>query len=172
MGGVDLADMRCLHGNSTKMGQNRWWLILFFYLLDVGTSSALVLYNELVKIRLQLPAQHTAMNIVQFKMKLKEDLVGRSIDNVFESGGGGGEQHTPVHIEGGVQLRCAYCALMSRMRRTWYQCAGCGVPLCSIGNGKVGDCYTIAHETAKRQELVCKKYDKMKKRNMRQQDNN
>jgi hypothetical protein len=58
------------------------------------------------------------MNIVQFKMKLVEDLVGRSIDNLFESGGGGGgEQHTPVHIEGGVQLWCTYCALMSRMHR-------------------------------------------------------
>jgi Transposase IS4 len=25
MGGVDLADMRRLHGNSTIKGQNRWW---------------------------------------------------------------------------------------------------------------------------------------------------
>jgi hypothetical protein len=79
----------------------------FFYLLDVGTSNTLVLYNESVKIRLQQPAQHTPMNIVQFKMKLVEDLVGRSIDNLFESGGGGGEQHTPVHIKGGVRSRCA-----------------------------------------------------------------
>ena len=45
MGGVDLADMRRLHCNSTVMCQNRWWLKLFFYLLDVGTSNALVLYN-------------------------------------------------------------------------------------------------------------------------------
>ena len=53
MGGVDLADMRRLHCNSTIMGQNRWWLKLFFYLLDVGTSNALVLYNESMKSRLQ-----------------------------------------------------------------------------------------------------------------------
>jgi hypothetical protein len=113
------------------------------------------------------------MNIVQFKTKLVEDLVVRSIDNLFESRGGGGVQHTPVHIEGGVRSRFAYCALMSRKHRTRYQCAGCGVPLCSIGNGKVDDnCFTIAHETAERQELVCKKYDEIKKRNRRQQDNN
>jgi hypothetical protein len=80
----------------------------FFYLIDVGTSNALVLYNELVKIRLQPPAQHTPMNIVQFKMKLVEDLVGRSINNLFESGARGGEQHNPVHIKGGVLLGCAY----------------------------------------------------------------
>jgi hypothetical protein len=30
MGGVDLADMRRLHCNSTFMGQKRWWLKLFF----------------------------------------------------------------------------------------------------------------------------------------------
>jgi hypothetical protein len=95
----------------------------------------------------------TPVNIVHFKMKLVEDLVGRSINNIFESGGGGGgEQHTPAHIKGGVQPRCAYCALMSRMHRTRYQCAGCGVPLCSIGNRKVDNyCFTIAHETVERQ---------------------
>jgi hypothetical protein len=98
------------------------------------------------------------MNIIQFKMKLVKDLVGRSIDNLFESRVGGGEQHTPVHIEGGVRSRCAYCALMSRMRRTGHQYAGCGVPLCSIGNGKVDKkCFTIAHETAERQGVGLQK---------------
>jgi hypothetical protein len=59
------------------------------------------------------------------------------------------------------------------MCRTWYQCAGGGVPLCSIGNGKVdNDCFKIAHETEDRREMVCKIYDKMKKRNRRQQGNN
>jgi hypothetical protein len=59
MGGVDLADMRRLHCNSTIMGQNRWWLKLFFYLLDVGTSNALVLYNESVRMRLPQTTTHT-----------------------------------------------------------------------------------------------------------------
>jgi Transposase IS4 len=30
MGGVNVADMRRLHCSSTIMGQNRWWLKLFF----------------------------------------------------------------------------------------------------------------------------------------------
>jgi hypothetical protein len=33
MGGVDLADMRGLHCNSTRMGQNCWWLKLFSFCL-------------------------------------------------------------------------------------------------------------------------------------------
>jgi hypothetical protein len=114
------------------------------------------------------------MNIVQLKIKLVEDLVGRSINNLFESGGQRtAEQHTPVHIADGVWPWYAYCALMSKMHRTRYQCAGCGVPLCSIGNRKVeDDCFTIAHETEYQREMVCKKYDKMKKIKRRQQQNN
>jgi DNA polymerase III epsilon subunit-like protein len=171
MGGVDLADMRRLHCNSTIMGQNRWWLKLFFYLLDVGTSNALVLYNESMKMRLET-AQYTPINIVQFKMQLVEDLVGKSINDLFESGGterGGGEHHTPIHIVGGVRPRCAYCSMLSRFRRTRYQCAGCGVPLCSIGNGRVeDDCFTAAHETEDRRQMVCKRYQEVQKRYKKQ----
>jgi hypothetical protein len=132
-------------------------------LLVVGTSNALVLYNESVKSCLQQETTtHTPVNIVEFKIKLVEDLVGRSIDNLFDSEGGGGEQHTPVRIEGGQRSWCAYCALISRTRRTRIQCAGCDVPLCSIGNGRVGDdCFTLAHENKDRREMVCRKYDEI-----------
>lgn len=36
MGGVDLADMVRLHCSSTIMGQNRWWLKLFFICSTLG----------------------------------------------------------------------------------------------------------------------------------------
>ena len=89
------------------------------------------------------------------------------MDELFESGGSGRvEQHTAVKIEGGLRLRCAYCAPMSRMRKTRYQCVGCGVPLCSIGNGRVDDdCFTQAHETEDRRQMVAKKYLEMQKYN-------
>ena len=105
------------------------------------------------------------MNIVQFKMKLVEDLVGNRIDRVFETQRGGCDQHTPVHLANEVRSLCVFCALMSRQRRTRYQCAKCGVPLCSIGNGRVQeDCFTVAHETEEKLDLVCKKHVEMKKR--------
>jgi hypothetical protein len=81
MGGVDLADMRRLHCNSTIMCQNRWWLKLFFYLLDVGTSNALILYHELAKMLRRTDETYTPINIVDFKMQLVEGLVGRLIDS-------------------------------------------------------------------------------------------
>jgi hypothetical protein len=164
MGGVDLADMRRLHCNSTIMGQNRWWLKLFFYLLDVGTSNALVLYNESAKIRLP-PEKFTAMNIVDFKMHLIEGLVGKSMDDLLLEGEEMDVIHEPVKMDDGVRMRCAFCALWSRMRRTRYQCRSCGVPLCSIGSGKVqDDCFTHAHESEKMKDFVWKKYQEMQKR--------
>jgi hypothetical protein len=162
MGGVDLADMRRLHCNSTNMCQKRWWLKLFFYLLDVGTSNALVLHNEPARMQATDEMAYSHMNIVDFKMQLVESLVGRWMDNqdVVEE-----VEHVPVHIPGGIWSRCAYCALLSQTRRTRYKCIGCGVPLwCSIGSGKVdNDCFAQAHETKERQILVCKKYQAMQK---------
>lgn len=165
MGGVDLADMRRLHCNSTIMGQNRWWLKLFFYLLDVGTSNALVLHKEFLKNRRGGDGK-AAMNIVQFKMLLVEGLVGKSMDALMQTPSEN-DQHVLIQIEDGVRSRCAYCALMSKgTPRTRYQCAACGVPLCAVGSSphKV-DCFALAHETNDRREMVLKKYLEMQKRN-------
>jgi hypothetical protein len=140
----------------------RWWLKLFFYLLDVGTSNALVLHNKFARMRATDEMVYSPMNIVDFKMQQVESLVGKWMDNqdVVEE-----VEHVPVHIPGGIRSRCAYCALLSRTHRTRYKCIGCGVPLCSIGSGKVdNNCFAQAHETKERQILVCKKYQAMQKR--------
>ena len=79
MGGVDLADMRRLHCNSTIMGQNCWCLKLFFYLLDVGTSNSLVLF-KLAKER-----QADKMLIVEFKAELVKSFVGQRLFRIPES---------------------------------------------------------------------------------------
>jgi hypothetical protein len=108
--------------------------------------------------------KYTPMNIVDFKMQLVEGLVGRLIDS--RSGQEEVVEHTPVKIQGEVHSWCAYCTLLLRTRSTRYKCLGCGVPLCSIGSGKVVDnCFALAHETVVEwRELVCKKYVAMQKR--------
>jgi hypothetical protein len=167
MGGVDLADMRRLHCNSTIMGQNRWWLKLFFYLLDVGTSNALVLYNE-SKQRHRGAAGNSRMNIVQFKMKLVEDLAGVNLNGMFQDTADAEQKHTPIHVKEGSRSMCSYCALRGIFRRTRYQCAACGLPLCSIGSGKVErDCFTLAHENEATRALVTERHAEMKKRDRR-----
>ena len=76
MGGVDLADMRRLHCNSTIMGQNRWWLKLFFYLLDVGTSNSLVLY------KLAKGSSADSLSIVEFKELLVQSFLGSRMESI------------------------------------------------------------------------------------------
>jgi hypothetical protein len=105
----------CRPCNSTIMCQNRWWLKLFFYLLDVGTSNALVLYNKLKKMRTPTNGTFTPMNMVTFKMELVEGLVGRWMDS-SQAGQPQVVEHVPMHIQGSVWSRCAYCASLSQTR--------------------------------------------------------
>ena len=165
MGGVDLADMRRLHCNSTIMCQNRWWLKLFFYLLDVGTSNALVLHNEAMKAK--NPETYKVTNIVDFKMEVIKSLVGDRIMNENEFGDGEAPHLLTRSTETNLpQRRCANCALQFRPpTRTRYECKGCGgVPLCASGNGVVAnDCFVEAHASEEMRILVCKKYGQMQK---------
>ena len=153
MGGVDVADMRRLHCNSTIMGQNRWWLKLFFYLLDAGTSNALVIYNEAMK------AKQGPLNIADYKTKVVEALVGR----ILKEGGDntGAPEHTMIQIANGERQRCSYCAATGLYHRTRYMCEGCGVPYCSIGSGKTGqDCFAMAHDNEHIRQLCVQKYQR------------
>jgi Transposase IS4 len=127
MGGVDVADMRRLRCNSTVMGQNRWWLKLFFYLLDAGTSNALIVYNEAMQEK-----QHP-YNIVDDKSKVVEALVGDKIKTVV--GNIGDAHHSLISIPNGERQRCIYCFLLGKQCRTRFMCDGCRVPYCSIGSG-------------------------------------
>jgi hypothetical protein len=158
MGGVDLADMRRLHCNSTIMGQNRWWLKLFFYLLDVGTSNALVLYKEATK------PKNDKMTIVEFKTKLVESFQGEKLRITAPKAD---EVHTMEKTN--ARHICAYCSLFSQRRRTRFRCSHptCKVPLCSVGaaTGRVGeDCFALCHDNQGIRSAVVKKYEAMKKK--------
>ena len=122
MGGVDIADMQRLHCSSTIMGQNRWWLKLFFYLLDVGTSNALAIYNE------EMKGKQDPLNIVEFKTRLVEFLQGQKMRDIAR------EQdkvikHAMVKLPGNNRQRCSYCALTGTHSCTRFMCEGCGMPL-------------------------------------------
>ena len=147
------------HNNSTIMGPIRWWLKLFFHLLDVGTSNALVLYNESLK-EAGRPI-HEKMTLVDFKLKLIEGFVGTKITSVVPVPRN--VEHVPERRNS--RNRCAYCALfLARQTRTRFWCAACNVPLCSVGSGHVDqDCFTLCHQSDMMKNLVIKKYAAMKK---------
>jgi Transposase IS4 len=109
MGGVDLANMQRLHCNSTIMGQNRWWLKLFFYILDAGTSNALILFKEAME------GKNKDMTIVEFKSKLVESLMGTKIGRIDQP-------MKMVHKSQRTDSRflCAYCAFFGENKRTTF----------------------------------------------------
>jgi hypothetical protein len=98
MGGVDLADQIRLHCNSTLKGLHRWWLKLFFYQLDVGTSNALVLYNQ---------ATNRSESIVNFKKEIIKAFVGHKLEIVIPREPR--VEHTL--IRGEACRTCVYCQM-------------------------------------------------------------
>jgi len=72
MGGVDLADQTRLHCNSRIKDLHRWWLKLFFYQLDVGTSNVMVVYNQATGNSYILPLTRTAMIVLLLHMQMNK----------------------------------------------------------------------------------------------------
>jgi hypothetical protein len=152
--------MRRLHCNSTIMGQNRWWLKIFFYLLDVGTANALVLYREAISLT-PTAEDDSKITIAEFKKKLVMGLVGPRLAIV----------HRPIATHELVRTtrrhNCAYCALNSNQRRTRYKCAhpDCNIPLCSMGTGKTDtDCFALSHCNEMIRKATVTKFHVMLKR--------
>ena len=103
MGGGDVTDMQQLHCTPTIMGHNRWWLKLFFYMLDVGTSNVLLIYNEAMK------ENQSPLNIVEFKTRLIE-LLGAKVGKLGTKKNDGVE-HALVKIPGKYHQRCSIIVL-------------------------------------------------------------
>ena len=61
--------------------------ILFFYLLDVGTSNALVLYNLSLKATAETAGRNfNKVNIATFKLRLIKKLAGKKIEGLPDEG--------------------------------------------------------------------------------------
>jgi Transposase IS4 len=149
MGGVDLADQRRLHANSTIMGHHRWWMKLFFYLLDVGTANSLILYNTAMTGKRDL-------TISEFKKKLVMALVGSKLELVPKPVN---LVHELVRTE--RRHMCVHCGLMGVTKCTRYVCAaeGCRLPLCSVGTGKAKmDCFASVHRSEDVRQMAVSKH--------------
>ena len=114
----------------------------FFYLLDVGTSNAMILYS--------LTKRDNKINLATFKKALVRHFIG---DVLYGSVASQQEdcRHLLVRIseDGDVRSMCTYCSLVDREKhRTRYKCSLCNIPLCSQASGKRDrDCFALAHET-------------------------
>jgi len=130
----------------------------FFYLLDVATANALVLYNEGLKIRSN-GREHKPMNIFEFKLALDETLGGEAVSSAVPTRMCAESDHVEMQIPNNGRWRCAYCSLTSGGKsevRTRSMCAICRVPLCTKGSGKVDrNCFFLAHKSDDLGEFLC-----------------
>jgi hypothetical protein len=96
IGGIDLADQQRLHSNCTIMG-----------LLDVGTASAVVLYNATL-------VNGNRMNINNFKCWLAMNFAGERISPILVP------VMQAVHELQRTNSRpfCNWCSLSNRKKRT------------------------------------------------------
>ena len=120
----------------------------FFYLLDVGTSKALVLY------KLSKGGPGFLMSIVEFKDQLVHSFVGSRLQLIPEAV----VQHLPVKTV--HRKHCAHCALFSKHRRTRFRCSApeCALPLCPVG------CFGVCHGSDELHKAVLLKYESMQKK--------
>jgi len=141
MGGVDLADqMRRFYTCSRKSSQ-RWYLRLFWFLLDVAIDNAFIL-ESFRPDRTPAPRRRTHKD---FREELATELLSK-----FSSRKHSGRQvqdaparlvqrHFPKHL-GTADSQCVVCRKEHTRKRTRYGCEDCGnVPLC------VDPCFRIYH---------------------------
>jgi hypothetical protein len=119
---------------------------IIFYLLDVGTANALVLYNATL-------VNGNRMNINNFKCRLVMNFTGERISPVLVP------SIRAVHDLQRTNSRhfCVWCSLSNRKKRTRYICGNpeCQLPLCSVGSGCAAeDCFAICHSTEARREVA------------------
>ena len=124
---------------------------IIFYLLDVGTSNALVLHNF---------TKESHMSIVEFKTCLVKAFMGDCLLPILQSLA----EHVPLRTKG--RFCCAYCSLFNRMKRTRFRCTApcCRLPLCSVGSGGSDeDCFTLCHANPTMLRATIAKFESMKK---------
>ena len=158
MGGVDLADMRHMHVQTNIVGLHRWWLRVFFYLLDVGTSNAMILFMSTQK-------NTNNINLAWFKHQLLHHFVGHKVNENLKTIEHG-QTHQLVRIDknGDTRLRCTYCTLImgtGHRNRTRYKCSICDVPFCSAASGvNSRDCFSVAHAHTDTLKMLQEKFEK------------
>ena len=138
------------------MGLHCWWLKLFFYLLDVGTSNALVLSRE--------EGKNNNINLVEFKKKLIYAFVGPKIVGICETV----TEHKMVRIQDTSHYQCSYCSLFGKTsKRTRYKCchSTCNMLLCSVGTGRTEqDCFALSHKNEDVRKALSLPFLKMKQK--------
>nr|CAH7740638.1 unnamed protein product [Callosobruchus chinensis] len=136
MGGVDRFDQ--YHANySISWKSRRWWMKIFYYLVDASIVNSYVLYRETLK---KKNPSAKPLSALQFRSQLADDLIGsfcqRQKPGPPSKKKSQGSSHLPVK---GTYRRCVLCSSSKKKQtRSNIICELCNVALCK-------DCFAPYH---------------------------
>jgi len=151
MGGVDLNDQLKSYYQYNRKSR-RWWLRLFFHLLDVTVVNAYILYLQVYRIHCHPPQKYRPIDQLSFRCRLIDQLVdhfscrkekgrvSKTVVSLVPSG------HNIVDLRqyGVPSGRCEYCSIgkykYRKRKETQFGCRKCNKRLCPTG------CWTDFHK--------------------------
>ena len=145
MGGVDLCDQYTAAYRLDRRSKFRFYLRIFFDLLDVAMVNSFVVYDKL---------HPNELSFLDFKLIVSQRLIGsfttrirafpcarptkrRAVQLVSNES----QSHFPEYQE--TRRRCVYCSVGGIENRTFVMCLTCNMPLCLQ---KERNCFLFHHQ--------------------------
>ena len=145
MGGVDLLDQKtAAYKLDRKSSGGRYYVKLFFHLMDISVVNSHIIYKEL---------NPKGMELLDFKIVLAKLLVGtynsrsRNTPASHVSRQEVLPANVPLHLPVLQQTRgkCRYCYTGVIENKTYIKCNTCGVFLCLISGNNPRNCFVNFH---------------------------
>ena len=144
MGGVDLMDQRTATHRLDQKSSVRYYLRIFFDLMDIACVNSYLIYNmkhpnKLFLLRYKIVVAKNLMQYHQGRKRAvptskpsKRKNQPESVDNH--------ERDLPDYQA--MQKRCTYCAMERKENRTFILCLACNIQLCLV---KERNCFQKHH---------------------------
>ena len=144
MGGVDLHDqLKCYYSYDRK--SKRWWMRLFFHLLDIAVVNAYILYRHCYKLHWHPPLKFKPDKQLAFRTEIIDQLVNHftcrkqtgPVVTPIVSLVPSGHDITDLRPHGICAGRCEFCSVglyktSGKRKETQYGCPKCKKRLCPV----------------------------------------
>ena len=135
MGGVDLMDQMKTSYQYDRKSTKKFYLRLFFDLLDIAVNNACCVYNDLETLR---DPAHKRMKNLDFRQVIARGLIGgysnrkRSVPQAPKRKSSVSSAIKPDHVmvKSSQRNRCTQCKKNKKENRTYNICETCNIHLC------------------------------------------
>ena len=145
MGGVDLLDQKtAVYRLDRKSSGGRYYLRLFFDLIDMCIVNSHIVYNE---------CYPTGMELLDIKVLVAKLLIGsyNSHQRIARLNRVSRRSFLPADVPLHLPIiqstreKCRYCYVSGTENKTSFQCITCGVYLCLVAGLNSGNCFAAFH---------------------------